>query len=143
MSHPFEEKHFVPGVWGENGTCCVLITGLPLQLLCCGTGENNFRPLGATTSSKHISWLILKSRDFRDVFPRAALSEGSWPGLLAGGDFGLQAWRTSEGHGHDEMRDACLEFSVEPLCDFSGLSLSILFSISVLVVLFLFFLSEE
>lgn len=76
------------------------------------------------------------------MFPRAALSEGSWPGLLAGGDFGLQAWRTSEGHGHDEMRDACLEFSVEPLCDFSGLSLSILFSISVLVVLFLFF-SEQ
>lgn len=77
------------------------------------------------------------------MFPGAALSEGSWPRLLAGGDVEPQAWRTTEGHGHDEMQDACLEFSVEPLCDFTGLSLSILFSISVLVVLFLFFLSEE
>lgn len=99
--------------------------------------------MGATTSRKHIPCLIPKSRDFKDAFPRAALSEGSWPRLLAGGDFELQAWRASEGHGHDEMQDACLEFSVEPLCDFSGLSLSILFSISVLVVRFLFFLREE
>lgn len=66
-------------------------------------------------------------------------SEGSWPRLLAGGDFELWTQWTSEGHGCDEKQDACLECSAEPLCDFSGLSLSILFSISVLVVLFLFF----
>lgn len=71
------------------------------------------------------------------------MSKGSWPRLLAGGDFELQAWRTGEGHGHDEMQEACLEFSVEPLCNFCGLSLSILFSISVSVILFLFFSERE
>lgn len=80
-----------------------------------------------------------KPKAFRDVFPRAAVSEGSWPGLLARGEFELRAWWTGEGHGHDKMQEARLELSVEPLCDSRGLSLSILFSISVSVVLFLFF----
>lgn len=95
--------------------------------------------LGATTSSRHIPWLILKSRGFKDVFLKAAVSEGSWPRLLAGGDSEPWTRWTSEGRGCDEKQDARLECSAERLCDFSGLSLSILFSISVLVFSFIFF----
>jgi len=95
--------------------------------------------LGATTSSKRIRWLMAKSRGFTHVFPKAAARKGCWPRLLPGGVFELRTRWTSKGHGCDEKQEACLECSAEPLCDFSGLSLSILFSISVLVVVFLFF----
>lgn len=132
----------MPGVCGEKMTYAVIwsppVTIIAPSHVVQGTIISNSL-LGATTSSKHFPWLIPKPRGFKDTFPKAAVSEGSWPRLLAGGDFEPWTRWTSEGRGCDEKQDACLECSVEPLCDFSGLPLSILFSISVLVVLFLFF----
>lgn len=123
-------------LWSDH---CVTITA-PLHVAQESIISNSL--LGAATSSKHIPWLIPKSSDFKNVFPRAAVSKESWPRLLAG-DVELWTQRISKGYACDEKQDACLECSAESLCDFSGHLLPILFSISVLLVLFLFYLTEE